>query len=184
VTIAPLTPEDRNSDNIRLRREAYRKLREKLVQWNADHPDEDPWPVPGPMLIERYEATVVALEAQCGICGGPGPKEPGHPYCRECAQGLSSPYMDLERRALSDDETRALVEWAREAERHGGTTAWGPKFDAAMDVAKAVRDRQSAPCVGPIMPAEAVKNSHCPRLDTHGRRCIGCVAGTGCLEKK
>lgn len=42
---------------------------------------------------------------------------------------------------LEEEETVALVAWAREAEREGGTTAWGPIFSAALDAARAIRKR-------------------------------------------
>jgi hypothetical protein len=40
----------------------------------------------------------------------------------------------------SEAHAEALAEWAREADRPGGTTAFGPKFTAAMEAARAVRD--------------------------------------------
>lgn len=42
---------------------------------------------------------------------------------------------------LEEEETVALVAWAREAEREGGTTAFGPKFSAALDAARSIRKR-------------------------------------------
>ncbi len=41
---------------------------------------------------------------------------------------------------LTDEQVKALTAWADEAERKGGTTAFGPKFDAVMEVARHVRD--------------------------------------------
>ena len=43
---------------------------------------------------------------------------------------------------LNDKQLEALVVWADESERPNGCTAWGPKFDAVMEVAKQVRDSQ------------------------------------------
>lgn len=51
--------------------------------------------------VPDLEKRVAELEAQCGICGGPGPHEPDHPYCTKCAQGLTSPFMNLERLHLA-----------------------------------------------------------------------------------
>lgn len=42
---------------------------------------------------------------------------------------------------IEEEETVALVAWAREAEREGGTTAFGPKFSAALDAARSIRRR-------------------------------------------
>ncbi len=42
---------------------------------------------------------------------------------------------------LTPDEVAKLCAWATESERQGGTTGFGPKFDDAMKVAKAVRRR-------------------------------------------
>lgn len=41
---------------------------------------------------------------------------------------------------LTDKQVKALVAWVDEADRPGGTTAFGPKFDAVMEVARHVRD--------------------------------------------
>ncbi len=41
---------------------------------------------------------------------------------------------------LTDEQVKALIEWADEGDRDNGTTAWGQKFTAAMEVAQHVRD--------------------------------------------
>lgn len=41
-------------------------------------------------------------------------------------------------------ELLILVAFADEGDRRGGTTAWGPKFDATMQVARDVRARALA----------------------------------------
>lgn len=45
---------------------------------------------------------------------------------------------------LDSDDTRALVEFANEADDPSGTTAWGPKFDAVVGVARRVRAQAEA----------------------------------------
>lgn len=39
---------------------------------------------------------------------------------------------------ITEEEARALSAWAAEGKRPGGTTAWGPRFTAAMAVAERV----------------------------------------------
>ena len=46
---------------------------------------------------------------------------------------------------LTSKQIAALIAWANEGDRKGGTTAWGPKFDAAMEVAQDVRARDHDP---------------------------------------
>lgn len=41
---------------------------------------------------------------------------------------------------VSLEHAEALADWAREAEREGGCSGWGLKFDAAMKAARGVRD--------------------------------------------
>jgi hypothetical protein len=47
-----------------------------------------------------------------------------------------NPYSDI---TLLKSQVKALKDWADEADRHNGCTAWGPKFDAVMQVARQVR---------------------------------------------
>lgn len=45
---------------------------------------------------------------------------------------------------LNDEQINALVKFAHENDRAGGTTAWGPKFNDVMKVAQEVRDMVNA----------------------------------------
>jgi hypothetical protein len=45
---------------------------------------------------------------------------------------------------LSGAQATALADWADEQKRKGGTSGWGPKFDAAMAVAEEVASRKFA----------------------------------------
>jgi len=45
---------------------------------------------------------------------------------------------------LTEGQTQALAEWAKEGARTNGCTAWGPRFNAAMDAAIAVLDQAEA----------------------------------------
>jgi len=47
--------------------------------------------------------------------------------------------LDRQATPLTNDQIQALVDFANEGDRKGGCTAWGPKFDAVMNVAQAVR---------------------------------------------
>lgn len=47
---------------------------------------------------------------------------------------------------ITSNELTALIAWADESERAGGTTAWGIRFDNAMSAARAIRDRWDAEC--------------------------------------
>lgn len=44
-----------------------------------------------------------------------------------------------EKRGLTVHQLEALTAWADEADRPGGCTGWGPKFDAVMSVARELR---------------------------------------------
>lgn len=37
---------------------------------------------------------------------------------------------------LSEEQKEALIDWAKESYKQGGTTGWGPKFDAVMVIAR------------------------------------------------
>lgn len=42
---------------------------------------------------------------------------------------------------LTKKEVEALIDWANESYREGGLTAWGVKFNRAMEVARNVKKR-------------------------------------------
>lgn len=53
---------------------------------------------------------------------------------------LQSEVTRLTAACLSETEVAALKAWASEARKKNGCTAWGPRFDAALDVALRLRD--------------------------------------------
>ncbi len=73
-------------------------------------------------------------------------------------------------RLLDDIEERdallkPLIAFADEADRPGGTRAWGPKFDAAVDVARKARALLSAPCR--VQSLDAINDG--TLVEVHGR---------------
>ena len=76
---------------------------------------------------------------------------------------------------LTEDQARALSDWAEEGYRENGTTAWGPRFDAAMVVAQAVNRKLWTPC-SPGCPGVAVFDGNFvePEGFVHIERCDAC----------
>ena len=65
---------------------------------------------------------------------------------------------------LKADQVNALANWA-EQDRPGGTTAWGPRFDAAMAVAQAIRRWRLNP-TPPRINIELISEAAATEFDT------------------
>lgn len=48
--------------------------------------------------------------------------------------------QSVAQKSLAPHHRQALIDWANESERPGGCSGWGPKFDAAMEAARSLRD--------------------------------------------
>lgn len=63
---------------------------------------------------------------------------------------------------LTHDQIEALVAFANENDREGGTTAWGPKFNAVMKVAQEVRSLLTASVTSNELAVPALKDAPKP----------------------
>jgi hypothetical protein len=74
---------------------------------------------------------------------------------------------------LSREEIQSLNNWAEESYKQGGCSAYGPKFDAAMDVARAVNEKMWTPCCPTCCGVVAFEASSLPGW-VHIERCRDC----------
>ncbi len=118
---------------------------------------DDPYLAYGEDVVIRLEATIRAREADLAEMKNRLEVEAifveryveadtSFELCQELARRLRTYVIIGPRKnagpaiCLTDRQVAALAEWANEGDRKGGTTAWGVRFSAVMEIARTVRD--------------------------------------------
>jgi len=89
---------------------------------------------PGDQYMAAAHAALVEI---CKVLADRG----GMPHVEDVAHHLKE-LLPGGQKLLTEEEVEAMIAFADEGDKPGGTTAWGVKFDKVMYAAGAVRSRQ------------------------------------------